>query len=420
MQWATRFSLRQKASYSLWLIPLLGAIVGVAVSLGTLALDREVTLPFGWTFSSSSTEILLVTIAGAMIGLLGFVITVTVLMVQTASSGLSPRYLRLLYRGRLLKVVLAFLVGTFAYSYVLLRHAEDKQPPEIGVFITGLLVLAGIVLFLVFLSRFLHRLRPVVAVASVASLGERAFVGAVRSSGGSETDAVDATPGAILVSSRSGMIQAVDVDGLVSWARAGECLLVLSRSVGDYVPVGGALVELRGVEPRGGVRDEIEGMIALGEERTIEQDPAFAIRVMVDIAARALSPGINDPTTAVQVLDHLENMLVLIGSTDLSARGVFSDEAGTPRLVVPTRDWEDFLTLGVTEIRHFGASSIQVLRRLRALLLQLQDSVRPEHGAAVERELARLDETVIRSFGGSLDLEAAASADSQGLGGPAA
>lgn len=193
---------------------------------------------------------------------------------------------------------------------------------------------------------------------------------------------------------------------------------MLLRAVGDHVSAGDPLVEVRGPATASEAGPEIEGLIALGDERTIEQDPAFALRVMVDIAARALSPGINDPTTAVQVLDHVESLLLLIGGTDLSSRRVLVDADGAPRVVVPTRTWEDFLTLGVTEIRQFGEGSIQVLRRLRALLLHLKAAVRPEHRAAVERELARLDETVQRTYGGTTDLATAAGADRQGLGGP--
>ena len=102
---------------------------------------------------------------------------------------------------------------------------------------------------------------------------------------------------------------------------------------------------------------ELEGMVALGEERTIQQDPAFAIRIMVDIAIRALSPAVNDPTTAVQVLNHLGELLRLIGATELRRPTERANAAGRPALFVPMRAWEDFLTLGVTEIREYGATS---------------------------------------------------------------
>jgi uncharacterized membrane protein len=159
-------------------------------------------------------------------------------------------------------------------------------------------------------------------------------------------------------------------------------------------------------------------MIALGQERTIAQDPAFALRVMVDVADRALSAAINDPTSAVQVLDYLEDILLVIGRSDFSGAGVFCDAAGTPRVVLPSREWKDYLALGVTEIRQYGGSSVQVVRRLRALLLHLQQQVLPEHRAAVDGELDRLDATVAERFGEAVDLDRAVEPDRQGLGGP--
>ena len=162
----------------------------------------------------------------------------------------------------------------------------------------------------------------------------------------------------------------------------------------------------------------LSSMLALGAERTIEQDPAFAIRVMVDIASRALSPAVNDPTTAVQVLDHLGETLRMIGAT-LSPQDPASAERLTTGVIMPVRAWQEFLSLGITEIREYGASSIQVARRLRALLEELGQLVLPENRPAVEDELRRLDATVAASFANSIDLDFARSPDPQGIGGPA-
>ena len=158
-------------------------------------------------------------------------------------------------------------------------------------------------------------------------------------------------------------------------------------------------------------------MVVLGPERTIEQDPAFAIRIIVDIADKALSPAINDPTTAVQALDQLSDILRLIGTTDLSRPRWQGGNAVRAGLVIPARGWEDYLTLGVTEIREYGCTSIQVMRRLRSMLDELRDEVRPEHRPAVENEIARLDVTVTRTFADSVDLDRANTADPQGIGG---
>jgi uncharacterized membrane protein len=138
---------------------------------------------------------------------------------------------------------------------------------------------------------------------------------------------------------------------------------------------------------------------------------------MVDIADKALSPAVNDPTTAVQVLDHLGDVLRLIGMVNLEKSMWAGPAATRTGLLIPVRRWEDYLALGTTEIREYGASSIQVMRRMRAMLEELHEDVRDDHRGAVEEELARLDATVARTFGDSVDLDRASVADAQGMGG---
>jgi uncharacterized membrane protein len=182
----------------------------------------------------------------------------------------------------------------------------------------------------------------------------------------------------MVCSGRDGSIQAIDARGLVSWASRHHQLLAMRAAIGDSVTDGQELIAVFGDEnPPVHARRQLRGMIALGVERTVEQDPAFALRIMVDIAVKALSAAINDPTTAVQALDQIANVLRLLGSTPLHASLTFRDSGGTPRLLMPGRTWDDYLTLAVTEIREYGATSIQVTRRLRAMLEDLQQICPP-------------------------------------------
>jgi uncharacterized membrane protein len=221
-------------------------------------------------------------------------------------------------------------------------------------------------------------------------------------------------------SRRAGAIQAVNVRGLVTWASRHNHLLTMQAAVGDFVTTGQHLIAVFGDGVAPAKPGRLQAMIALGAERTVEQDPAFAIRIMADIAVKALSAAINDPTTAVQALDHLGNVLRLLGATPLHGPLTFRDQEGTPRLLMPGRTWADYLTLALTEIREYGCSSIQVTRRLRALLEDLQESVRPEHRPAVDTEIAKLDATIAAGFAGSVDKDQARARDRQGIGGPAA
>ena len=429
MTWRRRFRLRQKLKGSLWVIPLAGAVLGAALSLASVAIEDAVGFPEALDYSSGTALSILTTMVGATVGLAGFVVTVSVLVVQMAASTFSPRYMRLWYRDGTLKAVLAALLCTLTLSFTLLRHIGDSVP-NLGIMLAGFSLGTGLVLFLVFLDRVMHRLRPVAVAALVARAGRRALRDAaafVSPPRGEETDRElaalrDRPPVFTLRTRRPGAIQAFDGQGLVRWAIRHDAVIVWRRASGDFVSEGSGVFDVYCASPLPGIAERrLRGMIALGTERTIEQDPAFALRILVDIAERALSPAVNDPTTAVQVLDHLEDTLAVIGTTPGGiGRWEFRDDDGRLRMAAPAHRWDDFLALGVTEIRQYGAESIQVARRLRAMLEALRETVLPEYVAAVDRELARLAETVETAFGGTPDAAEATRSDRQGIGGPTA
>jgi len=358
-----------------------------------------------------------------MVALLGFVVTIGVLVVQQATGTLSPRFMRLWYRDLLQKVVLATFAGTLTFSFWLLRHVEDNSVPNIGVTVAGVATSASLLLLLLYLNRFTHSLRPVAVAAAVARAGRRVVESAPIGQAVSEDPdgglqgVLSAERSMLVRVDRPGAIQAIHLEGLVAVARRHDCVLVLHHSVGDFVPTGASLVEVLGNGPFPRAR-HLRRMFAFGRERTIEQDPAFALRVLVDIAIRALSPAVNDPTTAVQVLDYIEDLLLAIGRHEFAGYGEFRDADGRLRVLAPVRRWEDFLELGVTEIRRYGAKAVQVTRRLRAALEELRGAVRPEHRDAVETELGKLEAVVSERFRADADLAFAHASDRQGIGGP--
>jgi uncharacterized membrane protein len=422
MSWAVLFRIREYLKGSLWYGPVAGAILGPLLALLTRQADTSLTVPKAWQYAPSTASTVLTTIVGATVGLAGFVVTVTILAIQMATGTFSARYMRIWYRDPLLKATLAVLAGTLTFSFSLLRQVNGAKVPNIGVSVAGALVVLSLVLFLLFFDRFVHRLRPVAVAAFVSQVAQRAFTTATRHVPDTTPEQVAAGDPVLIVSSgRDGSIQAIDVRGLVSWASRHHYLLVMQAAIGDFVTTGQQLIAIFGdANPPVRASRQLRGMVALGVERTIEQDPAFGLRIMADIAVKALSAAINDPTTAVQALDHIANVLRLLGSTPLHASLTFPDSGGTPRLHMPARTWDDYLTLAVTEIREYGATSIQVTRRLRALLEDLQQSVRPEYRAAVDAQIAKLNATVATGFAGSVDQAEAEAPDPQGIGGPAA
>jgi uncharacterized membrane protein len=437
MPFGLAFQLRQSSKGSLWLPPTIGVVVGVVAAYLVGALEAAFGGTSVITYSASTAASVLAAIIGATAALTGFVVTVVVLAVQMATGTFSARYMRLWYRNRLLKLLLAVLIGTLAFAFGAMDQVEETSVPSLAVSLAVIATLACLLLFVLFLDRFLHRLRPVAVAAYVAEEGERAFGAWQRLAQDPQVaftvpdglgSATDPTPALTVRAESAGTIQAVDLPGMATLARRFGCTIVVLRPIGDFVPAGTPIVEVFGERLPPIVGRRLASMVALGVERTIEQDPAFAVRIMVDVAARALSPAVNDPTTAVQVLDHLAEMLRRVGTAHLTSPSGSAGDAGSAEragsagsaglVVVPLRSWEEFLELGLTEIREYGASSIQVVRRMRALLLELEGSV-PEHfQPPVRVQLARLDATVARAFGGTEDADLAMQPDAQGIGGP--
>jgi uncharacterized membrane protein len=214
----------------------------------------------------------------------------------------------------------------------------------------------------------------------------------------------------------SSIVIALNVKALVAAAKRAQCVIEFVPQVGDFVAVGEPLFQVRGP-----LASQIDGkylrdQVAFGRERTIEQDSTFAFRIIVDIATKALSPAINDPTTAVLAIDQLQRLLRTVGRRELRDEYVY-DEDGQVRLILPTSNWEDFVDLAFTEIRHYGGSSIQVVRRLRAAIETLIAGLPESRRKALHVELELLERTIEDHFDYSKDQALARLTDSQGLGG---
>jgi uncharacterized membrane protein len=211
------------------------------------------------------------------------------------------------------------------------------------------------------------------------------------------------------------VVLAFDIPGLVSLAQRADCVIELVPQVGDFLAVGDPLFRVF----QGGATlpaDTLSQSVAVGQERTLEQDPAFAFRIIVDIASKGLSPAINDPTTAVLALDQIHHLLRDVGQRHLDDERV-RDAAGRLRLVYRTPDWEDFVRLAVTEIRQFGGASIQVARRLRAMLENLIQTLPEARAVLLRQELELLHRSAERFFTEPEDRALAEVSDSQGVGG---
>jgi uncharacterized membrane protein len=212
---------------------------------------------------------------------------------------------------------------------------------------------------------------------------------------------------------RSGVVFHIDHDRLIASAQKANCCLEMMPAIGDYVAAGAPLFRIHGECYRLD-RDAVAGFVALGPERTMNQDPAYGFRMLVDIAERSLSDSFNDPTTAVQAIDRLHDCLRQLASRPFPS-GEHHDSDGTIRLVVPTLDWDGFVQLAFDEIRQAGAASLQVTRRLRAALVDLRSIAPAERAPALDRQLELLSASCLEQVEKGAD-DVMNLADPQGIG----
>ncbi len=349
-----------------------------------------------------------------------FFFSVLLLTVQVAGAYLSPRIIARPFQSKVLKGALSLFVFTFIYSVSTLGRVED-QVPQLCALLTIVLSVASIGMFLFVVEYLGKELRPATVLARVAEEGLKVIRTAYPlccASGSTPVAAIrleEFICQSVSHEGRPGVIVAFDQRRLIALAVNDRCVIELVPQVGDFVPTGALLFRVYGAaEPFSA--QQVRNAIAVGRERTMEQDPAFAVRIIVDIAEKALSPAINDPTTGVLAIDQIQRLLLEAGTRDLSTGAAF-DELGQIRLLYRTPDWEDFVLLAVAEIRHYGASSVQITRRLCGMLEYLINVLPPARANLLQQQLDSLHVSVEKTFLDPRDRVQAGIADMQGLGG---
>src|SRR5262249_39163775 len=345
----------------------------------------------------------LATMASSLFTSIVFICTALLVAVQLASAALTPRIIALVFRDPVTKFSLTLLVFAFTFSLGALIRIKATVP-LLTTHVAAYDCLVCLAVFFYLIDHLGKALRPSGALRAVAWQGRNVIASVyphlfaeVQETGAAEAARIlGGEPTATIPSPKDGVVLAFDEKGLLSLAQRADCVIEMVPQVGDHVAVGDPLfyVFLGGAPlPAGALCQSI----VVGQERTFEQDPTFAFRIMVDIASKALSPAINDPTTAVLALDQIHHLLRKVGTRHLDT-GQVRDAAGRLRLVYRTPDWEDFVHLAVTEIRQFGGESIQVIRRLRAMLENLLATLPPARLPLLRRELSVLQRLAERFF----------------------
>ncbi len=402
--------------------------VTVVCALLVPRLEHEYLASFSHSLSVSSALAVLSTIASGMLALTGIVFALAFVMVQFSAVAYSPRLVAWFGRDPMLFHSLGLFTATFLYAIAALAWTDrggNGKVPLFSVLLVTVLLIASMIAF----ARLVHRLTDLQIANVLQVIGQKG-----REVIGEMFPRLDTAAGArpaswavaagqarqrpltqtLHYSGDPRAIASFDVDALVQQARAADAVVVMECAVGDVLTEDTVLLRVYGGRPipEAGLRQAIE----TARERTFEQDPKYPLRLLVDIAIKALSPAINDPTTAVQAIDQIEDLLRRLGRSALDAGGVY-DEHGVIRLAFPTPTWEDYLTLAFDEIRQYGAGSVQVMRRLRSALVGLAESVtETERKELVRRYLQRLNLAVEHSVLDAEDRLMALQEDRQGLG----
>jgi uncharacterized membrane protein len=382
---------------SFWFVPAAMACLAMALAFTAVAIDRAVAEDWlhrlGWSYSGGAegASLMLGTVAGSMIAIAGTVFSMTLVALSLASSQLGPRLLRNFMRDTTNQVVLGTFVATFVYCLIVLgtirRADETLFVPHLSVSIGVLLAMASIGVLIYFIHHVSVSIQADEVVARVAReledgiermfpspLGQPASEAPARS-GEADLPASferDARPVGAL---QDGYLQLIEPSALMTLAREEDLLLRLERRPGHYLVRGRAMVM---VWPGDRVTEELASRVSaafvIGDKRTAAQDVEFSFHQLVEIAVRALSPGINDPFTAIACVDRLGSALCRLARRDMPSPLRFDDD-GRLRLVAPGSTFAGIVDTAFNQIRQSARSNPAVAIRVLDAIAQIAGHV---------------------------------------------
>ena len=402
------------------------AEVAVAIAAGLILprLETHYHWSDGVSYDVGTAQATLGAIAAGMITLTGFVLTAVTLIVQTVQNQ-SPRLMRMVDRTDKTPILFGTFTATFTFALVVLSQVRENAVPDVSVLVSLLLLLVSVGLLLRLLATFRttlttgglaravgHELREVIGLMYPARFDPDESAAARRN----QEKPLAGSTWLIRHAGVPGVFQAFDEPAVVALAAGTGTEIRFLPGVGDFLPSGARLAAGTGPPPDA---DRLRRLVRVGALRTMEQDPAYGIRLLVDIALRALSPAINDPTSAVQALDQLDDVLQRLARRSLGD-GRLLDDTGRVLVRFPAPRWDAFVALAFDEIIVSGADSIQVTRRLRALLDDLLASAPPTRRPPVSARIATLERAVRRALADETIATEAMEPDHQGIGSPRA
>ncbi len=386
-----------------WALPLAIILGAGALGLWLPLLDEKLLglLPNVFGGGADGARGLLSTIASAMISVTGLVFSITMIVLQLASSQFSPRVLGGFLESRLTQATFGVFAATFVFSLTVLRSvrgADDQDAafvPQVSVALAFLLVVVSVLLLLSFIQHITQQIQVQQIISQVGDTTVRlieSMYPTPEDSNPRVTWEPPNEPPPTLVSSdkRHGVVNQINYGWLLSAAIKYEGVIRLEVRNGRYITEGQPLATVYGRGFDDSDRRAVQRSFTMSSERGIQQDPSFGVRQIVDVADRALSPGVNDPTTAVQCIDELQRILDKMVRRRVPSPYLLDDK-GIVRVVYQPVTVAEMLDLAVDEIAHWGASSIQVPRRLLIMLDDLMINALTEHIGVLRAKREEMD-----------------------------
>ncbi len=438
---------------SLWFLPAVMAVTAVLLSLAVVAVDRRMEdrwpARWGWLYTGGSegASAVLESIAGSMVTIAGVVFSLTLVALTLASSQFGPRLLRNFMTDKTTQVVLGTFIASFLYSLLVLRtiRREDEDPfvPHLGVTIGVLLAVLSMGVLIWFIHHVAVSIQADELVARIGRELDEAIdrlypeeeVAPSRPSEApppspdtSRHQAARALAGIPVPARDNGYLQFVDQSALLRIATEHDLLIRLEARPGHYVVAGRPIGYVSPATGTGGrpaddsIRDDVTEALVIGSQRTQAQDIEFQFSQLVEVAVRALSPGINDPFTAVRCVDHLGSALYKLAGRRMAPAALY-DDAGAPRLEVPAHTYASLLQAVFDPVRQSGCDSAPVaIRMLEMLAIIAEAAVRPEDREAMRDHAHRIADAATRSLpdrGDQADVGERLAAFERGLAHPA-
>jgi uncharacterized membrane protein len=420
MHWKQFYYVRDYLRSSLWIVPL----VAIPLELAATRILHRLDGWLGWTFLGlgvPGAQAMLNAIVTATLSFVVFTFGSLLVALQVASGQLTPRIIAtVLVRND----VVRYTTGLFIFTLLFAVSANNRMQGT--VFQLVMFVAAGLgvfcfAAFLYLIDYAARLLRPISILSRVGQAGLKVIesVYPEPTLGANRSDAPRhelGEPGRVIPhGGTSEIVLAANLRKLIAQAQRSNGVIEFVPQVGDFIATDEPLFKLYGGAASLDA-DDLRSAVAFGLERTMEQDPTFAYRIVVDIALKALSPAINDPTTAVIAIDQLHRLLRQAGNRNLRTDEILA-KSGQLLVLFRTPNWEDFVHLAFTEIRQCGAQNMQIARRLRAMIDNLIETLPKHRHAVLLGELKLLDRDVERHFVHPEDRALARLGDSQGLGG---